>query len=176
MASSVTPWTAACQALPSSMISWSLLKFGSIELVILSNHLILCRPLLLPSIFPSIGTFSSESALLIKWPKYCRSSFSNSPSNEYSGLISFRIDQFDLLAVQGTLKNLLQHHNLKASVIQCLAFFMIQLSHPYMTTGKTIALTIWTFVGRVMSLFFNILSRFVVAFLPRGKCLLISCL
>ena len=129
-------------------------------------------PFLPPSIFPSIRVFSNESALHIRWPKYW--SFSISPSNEYSGLISFRVDWFDLLAVQGTLKNLLQHHNLKASIPQHSAFFMVQLSHLYMTTGKAIALTIQTFVGKVISLIFNILSRCVIAFLPRSKCLLIS--
>ena len=141
-----------------------------------SNHLILCRPLLLPSICPSIGVFSSEPALHIRWPKYWSCfSFSISPSNEYSGLISFRIDWFDLLAVQGTLKSLLQYHKMKASILWCSAFFMVQLSHPYMTTGKTIALTLQIFVGQVMSLLFNILSRFVIAFLPRNKHLLVSC-
>ena len=140
-----------------------------------SNHLILCCPLLLlPSIFPSIRVFSSESVLHIRWPKYWSFSFSISPSNEYSGLISFRIDWFDLLAVQSTLKNLLQHHSSKASVLQLSVFFMVQLSHPYTTTGKTIALTRWAFVGKVMFLLFNMLSRFVIAFLPRSKCLLIS--
>ena len=139
----------------------------------LSNHLILCFPLfLLPSIFPRIRVFSNEPALRIRWPKYW--SFSISPSNEYSGLISFRIDQFDLLAVQGTLKNLLQHHNSKASILWCSAFFTVQLSHPYMTTGKTIALTRRTFVGKVMSLLLNMLSRLVITFLQRSKHLLIS--
>ena len=134
-----------------------------------SNHLIFCRPLLLlPSIFPSIRVFSSDSALHIRWLKYW-SFFSISPPSEYSGLISFRIDWFGLLAVQGTLKSLLQHHNLKASVLWHSAFFMVQLSHLYMTTGKTIALTMWTFVGKVMSLFFNTLCRFVITFLPRSK-------
>ena len=123
-----------------------------------SNYLILCHPLLLPSVFPSISVFSNESALYIRWPKYWSFSFSISPSNEYSGLISFRMDWLDLLAVQGTLKSLLQHHSSKASILQCSAFFMVQLSHPYMTTGKTIALTIWTFVSKVMSLLFNKLS------------------
>ena len=139
-----------------------------------SNHLILCRPLLLlPSIFPSIKVFSSESVLPIRWPKYWSFSFSISPSNEYSGLISFRIDWFDLLAVQGTLKNLLQHHSSKASILQLSAFFMVQVSHPYMTTGKTIALTRQTFVSKVTALLFNMLSRLVIAFPPRSKCLLI---
>ena len=147
----------------------------SIESVMPSNHLILCRPLLLlPSIFPSIRVFSNESALRIRWPKYWSFSFSMSPSNEYSGLIAFRIDWCELLAVQGTLKRLLQHHNSKASVLQCSAFFMVQLSHPYTTTGKTTALTIRTFVGKVMSPLFNMLSRFVIAIPPRSKHLLIS--
>ena len=138
-----------------------------------SNHLVLYYPLLfLPSIFPSIKDFSNESAFRIRWPEYW--SCSISPSNEYSGLISFRIGWFDLLAVQGTVNSLLQHHNLKASILQCSACFMVQLSHPYMTTGKTIALTIATFVGKVMSLLFNTLSIFVIAFLPRCKRLLIS--
>ena len=146
----VTPWTAAYQA-SLSIISQSLLKLMSIEPVMPSNHLILCDPfLLLPSIFPSSRVFSNESALCIRWPKYWSFSFSISLSNEYSGLISFRIDWFDLLAVQGTLKSLLQHHSSKASVLQGLAFFMVKLSHPYMTIGKTIALTIWIFVGKVI--------------------------
>ena len=139
-----------------------------------SNPLILCRPLLLPSIFPSIRVFSNESVLCIRWPKYWSFIFSISPSNEYSGLISFRMDWFELLAVQGTLKSLLQHHSSKASILQCSDFFIVQLSHPYMTTGKTIALTIQNFVGKVMSLLFNMLSRLVIAFLPRSKHLLIS--
>ena len=138
-----------------------------------SNHLILYRPLLLPSIFPSIRVFSNESALCITWPKYWSLSFNISPSNEHPELISFRMDWLDLLAVQGTLKSL-QHHSSKASIFQCSAFFIVQLSHPYMTTGKTIALTRWTFVGKVMSLLFNVLSRLVTTFLPRSKCLLIS--
>ena len=142
-----------------------------------SNHLILCRPfLLLSSIFPSIRVFSNESALHIKWPKYWIFSFSISPSNEYSGLLSFRIDSLDLLAVQGTLKGVLQHHSSKASILQHLAFFIVQLSHPHMTTGKTIALTRWTFICKVMSLLFNMLSQLVITSLPRSKCLLISCL
>ena len=141
----------------------------------LSIYLILCRPpFLLPLLFPSIRVFSNEWVLRIRWLKNGSFGFSISPSNEYSGLISFRIDCFNLLAVQGTLKNLLQYHCSKASILQSSVFFMVQLSHPYMTTGKTIALTIWTFVGKVMSLFFNILSRFIIAFLPRSKCLLIS--
>ena len=160
------------QASLSFTISQSLLKLISIESVMPSNHLILCRPLLLPSIFASFRVFSSELALRIRWPKYW--SFSISPSNEYSGLISFRSDWFDLLAVQGTLKSLFQHHSLKASILRCSAFFIIQLSHLYMTTGKIIALSIWTFVGKVMSLLFNMLSRLVIAFLSRWKCLLIS--
>ena len=140
-----------------------------------SNNLILCcLLLLLPFIFPSIRAFSNESTLHIRWPKYWSFNFTISPSSEYSGLISFRIDWFDLLAVQGTLKSFLQYHSLKASILQCSAFFMVQLSHPYMTTGKTTALTIWTFVGKVMSLLFNTLCRFVIAFLPKSKHLLIS--
>ena len=147
----------------------------SIELELSSNHFILCcRLLLLPSIFPSIRVFSSELTVHIRWPKYWNFSFSISPSNEYSGLISFSIDWFDLLAVQGTFKSLLQHHGSKASVLQCSAFFMVQLSHLYMTTGKTIALTRWIFVGKVMSLLFNMLSRLVIIFLPRSKPFLIS--
>ena len=137
------------------------------------SHLILCHPLLLPpSIFPSIRIFSNESASCIRQPKYWSFSFNISPSNEYSGLITFRMDWLDLLAVQGTLKSLLQHHSSKASILWCSAFFIVQLSYPYMTTGKTIALTRWTFVGKVMSLLLNMLSRLVIAFLPRSKCLL----
>ena len=140
-----------------------------------SNHLILCYPLLLlPSIFPSIRVFFNESGLRIRWPKNCSFSFNISPSNEHEGLISFRMDWLDLLEVQGTLKSLLQHHILKASIFWCSAFFTVQLSHPYMTTGKTIALTRQTFVGKVMSLLFNKLSMLVIAFLPRSKRLLIS--
>ena len=147
----------------------------STELVIPPNHLILCRPLLLlPSIFPNIRVFSNESVLLIRWPKYWSFSFNISLSNEHPGLISFRIDWLDLLVVQGTLKSLLQHHSSKASIVQCPALFIVQLSHPYMTTGKTIALTKQTFVDKVMSLLFNMLSRLVITFLPRSKCLLIS--
>ena len=150
------------------------LKLKSIESVMPSNHLILSCPLLLPpSTFPSIKVFSSKSVLHIRWPKYSSFSFSISASNEYSGLISFKMDWLDLLAVQGTLKSL-QHHSSKTSIFQCSAFFMVQLSHPYMTTGKTIALTIWTFAGKVMFLPFNMLSRLVIAFLPRNKHLLIS--
>ena len=155
--------------------SRSLLKLMSIESVMPSNHLNLCRPLLLPpSIIPSIRVFSNESVLPIRWPKYWSFSFNISPSNEHSGLISFRMDWLDLLAVQGTLKSLLQHHSSKASVLWGSAFFIVQLSHPYVTTGKTIALTRWTFVGKVMPLLFNMLSSLVIAFLPRTKRLLIS--
>ena len=147
----------------------------SIESVMPSNHLILCRPLLLlPSIFPSIRVFSNESALHMRRPKYWSFSFSISPSNEHPGLISFRMNWLDLLAVQGTLKSLLQHHSSKASILQCSAFFIVQPSHPYMTTGKTIALTRQTFVDKVMSLLFNMLPRLVINFLPKSKCLLIS--
>ena len=146
-----------------------------IELVMPSNHLILCHPLLLsPSIFPSIRVFSNESALHIRWPKYWSFSFSISPSNEYSGLISFRIDWSDLLAVQGTLKSLLQHHSSKASILRHSAFFIDQFSYPYMTTEKTIVLTRWIFFGKVISLLFNMLCRLVITFLPRSKCLIIS--
>ena len=159
----------------SSANSWSPPKPMSIESVMPSNHLILCRPLLLlPSIFPSIRVFSNESALRIRWPKYWSFSFNISPFNEHPGLISFRMDWLDLLAVQGTLKSLLQHHASKASILLHSAFFTVQLSHPYMTTGKTIALTRWTFVGKVMFLLLNMLSRLVITFLPRSKCLLIS--
>ena len=171
----VTPWTAAYLASLSITNSQSLLKLMAFELVMPSTHLILCRPLLLlPSVFPNIRVFSDESALHIRWPKYWSFSFNISPSNEHPGLISFRMDWLDLLAVQGTLKSLLQHHSSKASILQCLAFFTVQLSHPYMTTGKTIALTRRTFVGKVMSLLFNMRSRLVITFLPRIKCLLIS--
>ena len=163
------PWTAALQASLSITNSRSLLKLMSIESVMPSNHLILCHPLLLlPSIFPSIRGFSNESALCIRWPKYWSFSFSIIPSKEIPGLI-FRMDQLDLLAVQGTLKSLLQHHSFKASILQRSAFFIVQLSHPYMTTGKTIALTRQTFVGKVMSLLFNKLPRLVITFLPRSK-------
>ena len=149
----------------------------SIKSVMPSNHLILCCPLLLlPSIFPKIRVFSKESVLCTRWPKYWSFGFSTSPSNEYSGLIFFRIDQFDLLAVQETLKSLLQYHSSKASVFWRSAFFMVQPSHPYMTPGKTIALTIWTFGGKVMSLLFDMLSGLVIAFLPRSKRALILCL
>ena len=159
----VTPCIAACLASLSITSSWSLLILMSIQSVMPSNHLILCSPLLLlPSIFPSIRVFSNESVLRVRWPKYWSFSFSISPSNEFSGLISFRIDWLDLLAIQGTLKSL--HHSSKASIFQCSDFFMVQLSHSFMTTGKTIALT--SFVGKVMSLLFNILSRLIIAFLP----------
>ena len=154
-----TPWTAACQSSLSITNSWNLFKLMFIESVMPSNHLILCHPLLLlPSMFPSIRVFSSESVLHIRWPKYWSFSFLISASSEYSGLISFRIGWLDLLAVQGTLKSLLQHHRLKASILQCSAFFVVQLSHPYMTTGKAVSLTRWTFVGKVMSQIFNMLS------------------
>ena len=170
-----TPWTAAHQAslfITNSQIS---LKLMSIESVMPSNHLILSRPLLLlPSIYPSIRVFSNESALRIRWPKYWSFSLSISPSNEYSGLISFRMDWLDLLGVQRTLKSLLQHNSSKATILRRSAFFIIQLSHPSMTTGKTIALTRWTFVGKKMSLLFNMLSRLVITLLPRSKRLLIS--
>ena len=166
MSNSATPWTAACQSSLFLTNSRSLLKLMSIELVMPSNHLILCHPLLLlPSILPSIRVFSNESVLRIRWPMYWSFSVSLSPSNEYSGLISFRIDWFDLLAVQGTFKSLLQHYSSKASILWCSAFFTIQLSHPYMTTEKTIALTRRTFVDKVMSLLFNMLSRLVIVFL-----------
>ena len=166
----VTPWTSAHQASPSITNSQSLLKLTSIKSMMPFNHLILCRPLLLPpSIFPSIRVFPNESVLHIRWPKYWSFSFSINPSNEYSGLIFFRIDWLDLPAVQATLKSILQHHISKASILQFSAFFIIQLSHPYMTTGKTIALTRQVSVGKVMSLLFNMLSRFVMAFLPRRK-------
>ena len=170
-----SPWTATHQASLSITNSWSLLKLMSIETVMSPNHLILCRLLLLlPSVFPSIRVFSKDSVHRIRWPKYWSFSFSISPSSEYSGVISFRMNWLDLLSVQGTLKSLLQHHYSKASVLQCSTFFTVQISHPYMTTGKTIALTRRTFVGRVMSLTFNMLSRLVIAFLPRSKRLLIT--
>ena len=169
-----TPWTSALQASLFITSSQTLLKLTSIELVMPSNHLILCCPLLLlPSIFPSIRVFSNESALHIRWPNYWSVSFSISPSSEYSGLISLRMDWLDVLAAQGTLKGLLQHHSSKASILQCSAFFIVQLSHPYMTTGKTVALTRRTFVGKVMSLLFKVLSRLVITLLPRSKHLLI---
>ena len=160
---------AACQACLSITKSQSLPKFMSIESMMPSNHLIFCHPLcFLPPIPPSIRFFSNKSPLRIRWPKYWSFSFSISPSNEHPGLISFRKDWLDLLAVQGTLKSLLQHHSSKASILQCSAFFIVQLSHPYMTIGKTIALTRWTFVDKVMSLLFNMLSRLVITFLPRS--------
>ena len=154
------PWPAARQVSLSITKSWDILKLMSVELVMPFKHLILCHPLfLLPSIFHSIRVFSNESVLRIRWPKYWSFGFSISPSNEHPGLISFRMDHLDLLAVQGTLKSLLQHHSSKASILWCSTFFIIQLSHPYMTTGKTITLTRWTFVGKIMSLLFNMLSR-----------------
>ena len=169
--------TAAHQASLSITNSCSLLKVMSAESIMPSNHLILCCPLFLqPSVFPSIRGFSNESILYIRWPKYWSFSFSISPSNEYSGLISFRMDWLDLLLVQGTLKSLLQHHSSKASVLRHSGFFIVQLSHPYMTTGKTIALTKWTFLGKVISLLFNMMSGLVIAFLSRNKHLLISLL
>ena len=170
------PWTEAHQASLSITNSPSLLKLMSIESVMPSNHLILSHPLLfLPSIFPSIGVFSNESVLLIRWPKYWSFSFRTIPCNEYSGLISFRMDCLDLLAFQGTLKSLLQHHSSKASILWCSAFFIVQLSHSYVTTGKTIALTRWTFIAQAMSLLFNMLSSLIIAFFfSRSKCLLLS--
>jgi len=171
---SVTPWIAGRQASLSITNSRSSLRLTSIESVMPSSHLILCRPLLLlPPIPPSIRVFSNKSALHMRWPKYWSFSFSINPSKEIPGLISFRMDWLDLLAVQGTLKSLLQQHSSKASILRCSVFFTVQLSHPYMTTGKTIALTRWTFV-KVMSLLFNMLSRLDIAFLPRSKHLLIS--
>ena len=170
-----TPWTAALQASLSITTSRSLLKLMSIESVIPPSHLMLCcLLLLLPSIFPSIRDFSSELALHIRGPNYWSFSFNISPSSEHQGLISFRMDSLDLFAVQGTLKSLLQHHSSKASILQRSAFFTVQLSHPYMTTGKTIALTRRNFVGKVMSLLLNMPSRLVITFLPRSKHLLIS--
>ena len=171
----MTTWTAAHQASLSFTISWSLLKFKSTESVMPSKHLILYHPLLLlPSIFPSIRIFSSKLSLCIRWQKYWSFSFSICPSNEYSGLTSFRMDWFDLLAVQGTLKSLLQHHSSKVSILWHLIFFLVLLSHPYMTTGKPIALTRWAFISKLMSMLFNMLSRFLIAFLPRNERLLIS--
>ena len=170
-----TPWIAARQASLSITISWNSLRLASIESVMPSSHLILDRPLLLrPPISPSIRVFSNESTLCMRWPKYWSFGFSIIPSKEIPGLISFRMDWLDLLAVQGTLKSLLQHHSSKASILQRSAFFTVQLSHPCMTSGKTTALTRQTFVGKVMSLLFNMLSRLVITFLPRGKRLLIS--
>ena len=175
MSDSVTPWTTAHQASLSIANSQSLLRLMSIKSVMPTNHLILCRPLIhLPSIFLSIRVFSNESVFCIRWPKYWSFSFSISPSNGHSGLISFWMDWLDLTEVQGTLKSCLQHHSSKASIFQCSAFFIVQLSHPYMTTGKTIALTGWIFVGKVISLLFNMLSGLVITLLPRSKCLLIS--
>ena len=173
----VFPWTASCQASLSITNSQSLPRLipNSLASVMPPNHLILCRPLLLlPSIFPSIRVFSDESALHIRWPNYWNFSFNISPSNVHPGLVSFRMDWLDLLAVQGTLKSLLQYHSSKTSILRCSAFFTVQLSHPYMTTGKTIALIRWTLVGKVMSLLLNMLSKLVIAFLPRSKHLLIS--
>ena len=170
----VTPWIAGCQASLSITNSQSSFRLTSIESVKLSSHLILCHPLLLPPIPPSIRVFSNESTLCKRWPKYWSFSFSISPSKEHPGLISFRLDWLDLLAVQGTLKSLLQYHSSKASIFQHSAFFTVQLSHPYMTTGKTIALTRRIFVCKVMSLLLNMLSRLVITFLPRSKCLWIS--
>ena len=170
-----TTWIAACQASLSITNSRTPPKLMSIESVMPSSLLLLCCPLLLlPPISPSIRVFSNESTLCMRWPKYWSFSLSISPSNEHPGLVSFRMDWLDLLAVQRTLKSLLQHHSLKASILWCSAFFTVQLLHPYMTTGKTIALTRWTFVGKVMSLLLNMLSRLVITFLPRSKCLLIS--
>ena len=167
-----TPWISARQASLSITNTWSSLKLTFIESVMPSSHLILCHPLLLlPLIPPSIRVFFNESTLRMRQPKYWSFSFSIVPSKEHPGLISFRMDWLDLLAVQGTLKSLLQYHSSKASILRCSAFFTVQLSHPYMTTGKTIALTRWTFVGKVMSLLINMLSRLVITFLPRSKCL-----
>ena len=175
MSNFATPGTTACKASLSFTNSRSLPILMPIESVVASNHLILCRPLLLlPSIFPGIRVFSDESALRIRWPKYWSFSFNISPSNEHPGLISFRMDWLDLVTVQGTLKSLLQYHSSKASILQCSAFFIVQFSYPYMTTGKTTALTRWTFVDKVMSLLFNMLSRLVITFLPRSKRLLVS--
>src|SRR5574340_1141854 len=171
-----TPWTAACQASLSITNSQSILRFMSIESVMPSNHIILCRPLLLlPPIPPSMRVFSNESTLRMRWPKYWSFSFSISPSKEHPGPISFRMDWLDLLAVhQGSLKSLLQHHSSKASVLRHSAFFTVQISHPYMTTGKTIALTRWTFVGKIISVLLNMLSRLVITFFPMSEHLLIS--
>ena len=180
MFDSETPWTAEHQASLSFTVSWSLLKLMSIRSVMPSSHLILCHPLLLPSVFPSIRVFSNELSLCVRWPKYWSFSFNISPSNEYSGPISFRIDCFAFLAVQGRLNFKIesssapQHHSSKASVLQCSSFFIVQLLYLYITTEKTIVLTIWTFIGKVTALLFNTMSRFVTAFLPRSKHLLIS--
>ena len=170
-----TPWTAACQVSLSITNSQSLPKPMSIKSVMPSNHLTLCHPFLFPpSILPSIRVFSNESTLRMRWPKYWSFSFSISPSNEHPGLISFRMDWLDLLAVQGTLKSLLQHLSSKASILRCSAFFIVQLSHPYTTSGKTTALTRWTFVGKILSLLFNMPSKLITTCLPRSKRLLIS--
>ena len=175
MSDSATPWTAARQASLSITNSQSLLKLMYTESVMPTNRLILCHPLLLlPSIFPRIRVFSKSQLFALRWPKYWSFSFSISSSNDYSGLISLRMDWLDLLAVQGTLKSLLQHHSSKAPILRCSAFSIVQLSHPYMTTGKTITLTKWIFAGKIMSLLFNMLSRLVITFLPRSKRLLIS--
>ena len=175
MSDFATLWTAACQASLSITNSRSSLKLMSTESVMPSSHLILCHPLLLlPSIFPSIRVFSNESALHIRWPKYWSFSFNIRPSNKYSQLISFRMDWWDLLVIQGTLKSLLQHHSSKASILRHSALFTVQLSHSYMNIGKSIALTRRTFIGKVISLLFNMLSRLVITFFPRSKCLLIS--
>ena len=175
MSDSATRWTAACQGSLSITTSQSSLKLMSIESVMPSNYLILCRPLLLlTSIFPSIRVFTNKSVLCIRWPNYWSFSFNTSPSNEHPQLNSFRMDWLDLLTVQGTLKSLLLYHSSKASVLRGSAFFTVQLSHPYMTTRKTIALTRWTFVGKVMSLLLNMLSGLVIPFLPKSKGLLIS--
>ena len=171
----VTPWTAARQDSLSVTNSWGSLKLMSIEWMMPSNHITLCHAIFLPpSIFPSISVFSNEPVLRIRWPKYWSFSFSISPSNEYSGLISFRMDWLDLLAVQGTLKGLLQCHSSKVSILRCSAFFIVQFSHLYMTTGKTRALTRQTLVSTVLFLLFNVLSRLIIAFLPRSKHLLVS--
>ena len=169
-----TSWTAALQASLSITSSWSLLKLTSIESVMPSNHLIHCHPLLVPSIFTSIRVFSNESVLCIRWPEYWSFSYNISPSNDHSGLIFFRMDWLDLLEVQGTLKSFLQHHSSKASILGCSAFFIVKLSNSFMTTGKAIAWTRQTFVGKVMSLLLNMLSRLVITFLPKSKLLLIS--
>ena len=174
MSDSATPWIAALQASLSITNSWSLLKLMPIESVMPSSHITLCHPLfLLPPIPPSIRVFSNKSTLRMRWPKYWSFSFSISPSNEHPGMISFRMDWLDLLTVQGTFKSLVQHHSSKASIFRCSAFFTVQLSHPYMTTGKTITLTRWVIVGKVMSLLFNMLSRLVITFLSSSKHLLI---
>ena len=171
-----TPWTAACQAFLSITNFWSLLKLMSVESVMSYNHLILCCSLLLlPSVLPSIKVFSNESVLLIRWPKYWSFSFSISPSSEHPGLISFRMDWLDLLEVQGTLKSLLQYHSSKASILWCSTFFIVQLSHPNLTTGKPYFWLWLTFVGKVMSLLFNMLFRLVITFIPKSKHLLTSC-